>query len=269
MNELGEWFSNGIPAAGRKFIALGRRKWYSAFANTQTRVLGTNVYLCDFMDWIDEIDPERSLYYFIDSAERIDVCLKGILPSDLERATVGIGKSASRFELHVPHMTGWEINQLFHRGHLGKTHWHVADDMTLDQAFYAMGKQVPRDRITVFADADDAYLSARSLPVERILGHYQEAQFVELSRLLKQILTRPWGKYLKFYDGYGTLVVTSEDFQKVAGIMEITAHHEGVFIVQVHDHSKPNAFWDRNMDSKTLGNLLIDLLKKAWHITSR
>jgi hypothetical protein len=262
---IGEWRFNGRPAAGRKFIALGRREWYSAFANNQTQVLGTKVYLCDFMDWIDEKNPERSLYYFIDSAERIDVCLKGILQSDLDRATVGIGKSASRQELRLPHMTGWEINQLFHRGYLGKTYWHVADGMTPDQAFQAMGRRVPKERITAITDADDAHLAARSLSAERIIGYYEESHFVELASLLKQILTRSWGKYLKFYDGYGTLVVevTSKGLQTATGIMEITGHHEGVFIVQVHDHAKPKAFWDRNMDTKTVGNFLIDLLKKT------
>jgi len=53
----GEWRFNGSPAADRKFIALGRRKWSSAFANNQTQVLGTKVYLCGFMDWIDEKIP--------------------------------------------------------------------------------------------------------------------------------------------------------------------------------------------------------------------
>jgi hypothetical protein len=117
-----QWIFNGRVVSGPRHAVLGRRNWYSAFANQLTASLGTKVYLFEFMHWLDESDPEASLSMLIETADRLDVHLKGIPIEDVRKATVGFGKRARRrADLTVTHMSTWEINQIYHGGHLGRS----------------------------------------------------------------------------------------------------------------------------------------------------
>lgn len=266
MTQSDAWYFGGIPVSGPKYIALGRRAWYSAFANHLTRQLQTKVYLCDFMDWVAEVDPEESLYFFIRSAERIDVHLKAIPTEDLRRATVGIGRStANRAELRLSHMTGWEINQLFHHGHLDKAYWHTSDSMTASAAHAAMSGKVPRERILVGPNGLDNSLGARSMAPEELLAYYRDAGFVELQTLLIRMLAVSWARHLAFLDGYGTLVVIvhGQRSGRQTGALEISVHHKDLFIVQVHGSDGRVETWDRNVDARRLGTMVFDLIRRA------
>ena len=123
----GTWYhDSGEIADGRRFVALGRHEYYKAFALRLSQELGTEVYLLDYMVWIDLNKPHKSLLYFIEAAERIDINLEGISKDDLWRATAGASRLAiDRRDLGLPYMTSWEINQVYWGGHLPKAWWHT------------------------------------------------------------------------------------------------------------------------------------------------
>ena len=261
------WYFAGKPVTGPRFIALGRRNWYTSFANQLTKQLGTKVYLCDFMDWIDESRPEKSLYFFIDTSERIDVNLKGIPTEDLKRATVGAGRNVyNRGELRLPYMTGWEINQLFHRGHIAKTYWHTCGSMTTEEAYRAMGRKVPIDRILDTSLNKQEYLGSTRMTAEMILSKYRQEGIKSIENLLKKIMMKSWSKNLIFCDSSGTLIlaVHGQKTNEYTGMLEISVHHEDVFIVQVYDSDNRVTLWNRNSDIQAIGRILIALMSKSY-----
>ena len=266
MTETNTWYFAGIPVTGPKFIALGRRNWYTAFANQLTKALGTKVYLCDFMDWIDETRPEDSLYFFIRSSDRIDIHLKDIPKEDLQRATVGVGRRVfSRQELRIHHMTGWEINQVFHDGHTNKTYWHTGGSMSMEEAYNAMGKKVPIDRIIESRLANEDFMGATRMSSEEILRHYKEAEVPPLENLLRKVIAKSWSSKLTFYESYGSLIIAVHGYKtnRYTGMLEISVHHQYIFIVQVYDSQNQVTFWDRNVDAQQVGRMLIELIKKG------
>jgi Icc-related predicted phosphoesterase len=149
MRAHGTWYrDNGEPADGRRFIALGRHEYYKEFAQRLSRELGTEVYLLDYMIWLDLNSPHRSLLYFIEAADRIDINLQGISKEDLRRATVAAARLAlDRRDLGLPYMTSWEVNQVYRGGHLPKAWWHTGGSMSAQEASEAMGGRVRLDRI--------------------------------------------------------------------------------------------------------------------------
>ncbi len=157
MKESGAWFhSNGEAVARPWFVALGRHQWYVPFAESLARRYGSEVYLLDFMVWPDMDDPQDSLLWFIKTAERIDVNLRGITPEDLRRATSGAGGSkVSRQELGIGYMTSWEMNRVFCDDYLGITWWHTGGSMSASQAYEALGGCVARERIVENDPAGD------------------------------------------------------------------------------------------------------------------
>jgi Icc-related predicted phosphoesterase len=145
----GSWYhDDGRPVDGRRFIALGRHEYYKAFAHRLSEQLGTEVYLLDYMIWLDLEDPHGSLLCFIKAAERIDINLQGISKEDLRRATVeAVRLALDRRDLGLPYMTSWEINQVYWGGHLHKAWWHSGESMSKQEAHEAMGEKVSFDRI--------------------------------------------------------------------------------------------------------------------------
>ena len=221
--------------------------------------------MCDFMDWIDESRPEKSLYFFIETSERIDVNLMGIPKDDLQRATVGVGRSVyNRSELRLPYMTGWEINQLFHRGHIAKTYWHTSGSMTIEEAHISMGRKVPIAKIKDTPLNNEQYLGSIPMCPELILSKYRQAGIKSIETLLQKIMVKPWSKNLVFCDSFGTLIlgVHGQNKKKYAGIVEISIHHENVFIVQVYDSDNRVTLWNRSSDMQEIGRILVSLMSK-------
>ena len=266
MENSNTWYFAGKPVVGSKYIALGRRDWYTGFANRLTRELGTKVYLCDFMDWVDESRPEKSLYFFIETSERIDVNLKGIPKEDLQRATVGARISVyNREMLRVPYMTGWEINQLFYKGHRIKTYWHTSGSMSAEEAYNAMGRKVPITNILDASLSNEEYLGSVKMPIELILQKYKQEEISPLEKLLRTIAATSWSSKLEFCDSYGTLIIVVHGpmNSQYTGMLEISVHHDEIFIVQVYDSSNHVLFWDRNVDMQSIGRRLIGLIRKG------
>ncbi|HTZ51326.1 MAG TPA: metallophosphoesterase [Spirochaetia bacterium] len=145
----GTWYhDDGRLADGRRFIALGRHEYYAAFAARLSDELGTEVYLLDYMIWLDLERPHKSLLYFIEAAERIDINLQGISREDLHRATVGASRLAiDRRDLGLPYMTSWEINQVYWGGHLHKAWWHTGGSMSRQDVHDAMDGKASMERI--------------------------------------------------------------------------------------------------------------------------
>jgi hypothetical protein len=261
-----DWHFGGLRVLGPKFAALGRRNWYSGFANYLTGSLGKKVYLLDFMDWIDENDPQGSLLYFIRTADRIDVHLKGITKEDLHHATAGFGRrAAGPGELMLPYMTSWEINRLFHDGYVGKAHWHVSDAMGREEAFEALGGAVSLERIHDSPKTFPVDLGARRMSAETLQDLYRNKGLVELQKLIGRIQTSPYAQHLRFYESWGTLVVEVYGKQKDqrTGVLEVSVHHRNSFIVQAHDGNGQVTIWDRNTDTDRLEGMIIELVGKG------
>jgi hypothetical protein len=150
MKTEGRWFEDGHnydfrPATTRR-IVLGRHEFYVQIADFLFEQYGMRSYLLDFMAHLE--DGLETLLFYIESAERIDINLEGVKPGHLRQATIGIGKLASHLrEIEAPHATGWEINQVFHKGLIEKTWFHTGSAMSRRQAYRAMGKRVPMQRI--------------------------------------------------------------------------------------------------------------------------
>ena len=272
-NELGRnaipnqvWYFNGKPVTGPKHIALGRRNGYTCFANHLTQVLGTKTYLCDFMDWVDESQPEESLFFFIQTAERIDIYLRDIPQEDLHKATVGVGRRVQfRRQLRIAYMTSWEINQVFHNGHASKTYWHVPNELTCEEVHRALGGEVPFERIVQCGIESGETLGAREMPFRQITQYYQLMGFQGLCVLLRRLEKVSWMRKLSFLDSYGTLLirVRGQVTDRYTGIVEVTVHHDGVYIVQVYNANGHVVDWNRNVDRRSLGRILVSLIRKG------
>jgi hypothetical protein len=152
MKEKHLWFEDGHnyqfrQAINRKII-LGRYQFYVQFADFMYEKTGTRYYLLDFMFRPENVSGCDSLLYFILDAEEIHVNLEGVSPRLLWQATVGIGKlSRAKEGIKATFTTAWEINQLYFRNLLDISWFHTGSSMTRRQAYRAMGKEVPMNRI--------------------------------------------------------------------------------------------------------------------------
>ena len=145
MEQNGAWYQDGERIDAPRFIALGRREWYVDFAEKMTRTLGVKVWLLDFMNWISD-NPYKSLLYYIKSATRIDVSLKGITYDDL----VSVTKDCKGLlgEVRLKYMTLWEINQLYFRDILDNTYWHSSDTISKIEIYEALKSKVKSEKIS-------------------------------------------------------------------------------------------------------------------------
>lgn len=148
MSDEHAWFLAGQEITGPKYLAIGRSTYYISFLQAVAATLGTPVYQSDFLDWLDPGDPHRSLSFYLETAERIDVNLEGISARDLHEATAGAGGSAStRTALRPRYMTSWEMNQIYFGRYLRHTFWHTGGSMTAAEASAVLGDRVPKERI--------------------------------------------------------------------------------------------------------------------------
>jgi hypothetical protein len=152
MLRIGTWFEDGRNYAFRKAtnkkIALGRMEFYTQFADFLFEKNNERFYLLDFMTRIELSDGKKSLLYYILSAEEIHINLEGVSKSDLEQATVGLGKLAIELtDIQGKYATAWEINQVFHRCTINHTYFHTGSELSVRDAYLAMGKKVPKERI--------------------------------------------------------------------------------------------------------------------------
>ena len=146
------WFEDGhnyyFRAAKHKKIILGRCQFYVQFADFMYEKYNERYYLLDFMTRLDGLNGQESLLYFIEDAEEIHINLEGVTRKFLKKATIGLNRATDfKDEIGAKYTTAWEINQVFHKGLLDITWFHTGSSMTRRQAYRAMGKKVPLERI--------------------------------------------------------------------------------------------------------------------------
>jgi len=108
-----------------KHLGLGRSTFYDSFLQQMSEYFGHRVHQSDYMVWVEPSNPYTSLNFYIDTAEKIEICLEGISGPDLRQASQ-IGKRVQdRRELDSRYMTLWEINQLLFSDAKHKTTWHL------------------------------------------------------------------------------------------------------------------------------------------------
>jgi len=157
------WFEDGhnyyFRTATHKKIILGRCYYYVQFSDFMYEKYNQRYYLLDFMTRLDGLDGQKSLLYFIDDAEEIHINLEGVSRKHLKKATVGLNRlTNNKMEIGADYTTAWEINQVFHKGLLNITWFHTGSSMTKRQAYNAMGKKVPIERIS----DDNKYLAKKA-----------------------------------------------------------------------------------------------------------
>jgi len=151
MRNGGAWFEDGhnygFRRATSRQIALGRNQFYVQFADFLYEKYGTRFYLLDYMTRLDGVDGQQSLIYYIASASLIHINLEGVSAEHLRRATIGIGRPATKPEIGAPYTTAWEINYVFHHGLLDRTWFHTGCTLGRFTVFRSMGGRVPFRRI--------------------------------------------------------------------------------------------------------------------------
>ena len=145
-----QWEKNtGETAAPPHYISIGRREWYWHFALEISSMLGSESYLLDFLLFPYPSDSHRSLFYFIENAERIDVHLKGITFEQLKHSAQRGYRVRNRADLGwYPYMSLWEINQIIYGNLLDRSYWHVSNSMSIDKAQEGLGAKVPLARLS-------------------------------------------------------------------------------------------------------------------------
>ena len=98
-----------------------------------------------------------SLFFFIKEAERIYIYLKGI-SYDQHRHSAQRGYCVkNRTDLGwCPYISLWEINQIIYRHLQDKCYWHVSDNMSIEEAYEALGKQIKLNRIFNYIQIKDS-----------------------------------------------------------------------------------------------------------------
>ena len=131
------------------YISIGRREWYWHFAKEMFSRLGSESHLLDLLLFPYPSDPHASLFFFIETAVRIDIHLKGISFDQLKHSAQRGYCVKTRADLGwCPYMSLWEINQIVYRQLLDKCYWHVSNSMSIDEAYEALGKKVSLSRIS-------------------------------------------------------------------------------------------------------------------------
>lgn len=147
------WFEDGhnyyFRSATHKKIILGRCYYYVQFSDFMYEKYNQRYYLLDFMTRLEGLNGQDSLLYFIEEAEEIQINLEGVSRKHLKKATIGLNRLTSdKGEIGADYTTAWEINQVFHKGLLNITWFHTGSSMTKRQAYNAMGRRVPIERIS-------------------------------------------------------------------------------------------------------------------------
>jgi len=140
MLKNGAWFEDGRNDNFRKAtnnkIVLGRMEYYMQFVDFLFEKYGERFYLLDFMTRIELFDGKKSLLYYILSAEEIHINLEGVSKSDLEQATIGLGRLAVDLtDIQGKYATAWEINQVFHRCTINHTFFHTGSALTVQEVY--------------------------------------------------------------------------------------------------------------------------------------
>ena len=143
MVENGSWYKDDMLVTGKKYIALGRRQYYTEFANNLSTKLGTKVYLLDFMTWVDPRHPCKSLFYYIKSAEKIFVNLEGVTADNIEEALSQDYESNN----NLPFMTLWEINQIYFKNLTNKTYWFSSDTISKKEVYDCFKGKIKKENI--------------------------------------------------------------------------------------------------------------------------
>ena len=131
------------------YISIGRREWYWHFALEISSKLGSESYLLDFLLFPFPSDSHANLYFFIESADRIDIHLKGISFEQLKHSAQRGYCVKRRADLGwCPYMSLWEINQIVYRDLLDRSYWHVSNSLSIDEAHEALGGKVPLERLS-------------------------------------------------------------------------------------------------------------------------
>jgi hypothetical protein len=148
---LRSWESQGLPAGepvpGPRYVGIGRSTYYIPFVKRLASILGTPVFQSDYMVWRDQFNPPKSLAWYLETAERIDVNLEGISPESLVKAINTTGAVASPGMLPESYMTSWEINQVHHLEFAGQVFWHTGGSMTHEEASRILGERWPAESI--------------------------------------------------------------------------------------------------------------------------
>ena len=103
------------------------------------------------------------------------------------------------------------------------------------------------------------------MAAQEILEYYKAGEIPPLERLIQRLLEISWIKKLQFFESCGTLMigVHGQTTNRYTGTVEISVHHNGIYIVQVYDAKNRVLFWDRNVDIQRIGRILIELIKKG------